>query len=81
MMTYVRDLEKAKKGEGGIPDRQNLADARRDLDKVLQVHPCLRTHLEMAQVLIVLIDCCMKCYLWITAHLGVDCVLIQQTAS
>lgn len=50
MMAYVRDLEKAKKGEGGIPDRQNLAEARRDLDKVLQVHPCLRTHLEMAQV-------------------------------
>lgn len=76
MMAYVRDLEKAKKGEGGIPDRQNLAEARRDLDKVLQVHPCLRTHLEMAQVLIVL-----KCCFAITAHLGVDCVQIKEIAT
>ncbi|XP_049444318.1 tetratricopeptide repeat protein 22 [Epinephelus fuscoguttatus] len=50
MMLYVRDLEKAKHGEGGIPDRQRLTEARKDLDKVLSVRPCLRTHLEMAQV-------------------------------
>ncbi|XP_051232136.1 tetratricopeptide repeat protein 22 [Dicentrarchus labrax] len=50
MMLYVRDLEKAKHGLGGIPDRQNLTEARKDLDKVLTVHPCLRIHLEMAQV-------------------------------
>ncbi|XP_026179058.1 tetratricopeptide repeat protein 22 [Mastacembelus armatus] len=50
VMLYVRDLEKAKHGQGGIPDRQKLAEARKDLDNVLVVHPCLRTHLEIAQV-------------------------------
>nr|XP_015826466.2 tetratricopeptide repeat protein 22 [Nothobranchius furzeri] len=50
MMLYAKDLDKAKRGEGGIPDRQKLTDARKDLDKVLSVRPCLRTHLEMAQV-------------------------------
>ncbi|KAJ0065512.1 hypothetical protein NL108_012780 [Boleophthalmus pectinirostris] len=50
VIQYMRDLEKAKIGEGGIPDRQNLTAARKDLDKVLSVRPCLRTHLEMAQV-------------------------------
>ncbi len=50
MMLYVRDLEKAKHGQGGIPDRQKLTEARKDLDKVLTVRPCLRTHLELAQV-------------------------------
>ncbi|XP_034737010.1 tetratricopeptide repeat protein 22 [Etheostoma cragini] len=50
MMLYARDLEKAKHGQGGIPDRQKLTEARKDLDKVLTVRPCLRTHLEMAQV-------------------------------
>ncbi|XP_072293955.1 tetratricopeptide repeat protein 22 [Eucyclogobius newberryi] len=50
VIQYVRDLEKAKSGEGGLPDRQNLTAAHKDLDKVLSVRPCLRTHLEMAQV-------------------------------
>lgn len=50
MMLYVRDLEKAKHNEGGIPDRQRLTEARNDLDKVLTVRPCLRTHLGLAQV-------------------------------
>ncbi|XP_061739697.1 tetratricopeptide repeat protein 22 isoform X1 [Nerophis ophidion] len=49
-MLYVRDLEKAKSGEGGIPDRQLLTEARKNLNKVLTARPCLRTHLEMAQV-------------------------------
>lgn len=49
-MLYVRDLEKAKLDQGGVPDRQHLMEARKDLDKVLAVRPCLRTHLEMAQV-------------------------------
>lgn len=49
-MLYVKDLEKAKNGQGGLPDRQRLTEARRDLEKVLTVRPCLRTHLEMAQV-------------------------------
>ncbi|CAL1592785.1 unnamed protein product [Knipowitschia caucasica] len=50
VIQYVRDLEKAKSGEGGLPERMNLTAARKDLDKVLSVRPCLRTHLEMAQV-------------------------------
>ncbi|XP_047442282.1 tetratricopeptide repeat protein 22 [Mugil cephalus] len=50
MVLYVRDLEKAKHHQGAIPDRQKLNEARKDLDKVLSVRPCLRTHLEMAQV-------------------------------
>ncbi|MBN3302220.1 TTC22 protein, partial [Amia calva] len=48
--TYVRGLECAKQGVAGVPDRQNLAEAKADLDKVLSVCPCLRTHLEMGQV-------------------------------
>ncbi|XP_030583974.1 tetratricopeptide repeat protein 22 [Archocentrus centrarchus] len=50
MILYANDLEKAKQGDGGIPDRQKLTEARKDLDKVLAVRPCLRTHLEMAQI-------------------------------
>ncbi|XP_015234139.1 PREDICTED: tetratricopeptide repeat protein 22 [Cyprinodon variegatus] len=50
VILYVNELEKAKHGIGGCPDRQKLVDARKDLDKVLTVRPCLRTHLEMAQV-------------------------------
>ncbi|XP_075943379.1 tetratricopeptide repeat protein 22 [Anarhichas minor] len=50
MMLYVRDLAKVKHGQGEIPDRQKLTEARKDLDKVLTVRQCLRTHLEMAQV-------------------------------
>lgn len=53
MMLYIRDLEKAKHGQGAIPDRQKLTEARKDLDKILSVRPCLRTHLEMAQVIAV----------------------------
>lgn len=49
-MLYVRELEQAKYFHGGLPDRQRLTEARQDLDKVLTVRPCLRTHLEMAQV-------------------------------
>lgn len=47
---YAKDLEKAKCGQGGIPDRQILKEARADLERVLSVRPCLRTHLEMGQV-------------------------------
>ncbi|KAM4575437.1 tetratricopeptide repeat protein 22 [Fundulus diaphanus] len=50
VVVYVNQLEKAKHGIGGVPERQKLADARKDLAKVLTVRPCLRTHLEMAQV-------------------------------
>ncbi|XP_067086601.1 tetratricopeptide repeat protein 22 [Osmerus mordax] len=47
---YVRDLERAKQDQAGIPDRHNLTAAKADLEKVLVVRPCLRTHLEMGQV-------------------------------
>ncbi|XP_056133891.1 tetratricopeptide repeat protein 22 [Lampris incognitus] len=50
MMGYVKYLKRAKQGQGGIPDRKNLIEARKDLEKVLTIHPCLRTHLELAQV-------------------------------
>ncbi|XP_063058087.1 tetratricopeptide repeat protein 22 [Engraulis encrasicolus] len=50
VMTYVRDLDRAKQGHGGIPDRQSLREAKADLERVQSVRPCLRTHLEMAQV-------------------------------
>ncbi|XP_030647866.1 tetratricopeptide repeat protein 22 [Chanos chanos] len=48
--TYVRNLDKAKAGVGGLPDRQNLKEAKADLERVLSVRPCLRTHLELGQV-------------------------------
>ncbi|KAM4738509.1 tetratricopeptide repeat protein 22 [Anableps anableps] len=50
VILYVNELENAKLGIGGAPDRQKLVEARKDLDRVLTVRPCLRTHLEMAQV-------------------------------
>ncbi|KAM6921876.1 tetratricopeptide repeat protein 22 [Xenentodon cancila] len=50
MILYAKDLEKAKHGEGAIPDRQKLSEARKDVDRVLAVRPCLRTHLEKAQI-------------------------------
>ncbi|KAL2090212.1 hypothetical protein ACEWY4_014900 [Coilia grayii] len=50
VMAYVRDLERAKQGHAGIPDRQGLREAKADLERVQSVRPCLRTHLEMAQV-------------------------------
>lgn len=50
MTAYARDLERAKQGQAGIPDRLNLTEAKKDLEKVLSVRPCLRTHLEMGQV-------------------------------
>ncbi len=48
--TYAKDLDKAKGGQGGIPDRQILKETRADLERVLAVRPCLRTHLELGQV-------------------------------
>ncbi|XP_051987143.1 tetratricopeptide repeat protein 22 [Xyrauchen texanus] len=48
--TYAKNLDKAKFGQGCIPDRQILKEARADLERVLAVRPCLRTHLEMGQV-------------------------------
>ncbi|XP_048831893.1 tetratricopeptide repeat protein 22 [Brienomyrus brachyistius] len=47
---YKRDLEKAKSAMAGIPDRRTLDDAKADLEHVLSVRPCLKTHLDMGQV-------------------------------
>ncbi|KAJ8277817.1 hypothetical protein GJAV_G00080410 [Gymnothorax javanicus] len=47
---YARDLKRAKLGLAGVPDRQMLTEAKADLDRVLEVRPCLRTHLEIGQV-------------------------------
>ncbi|XP_075472521.1 tetratricopeptide repeat protein 22 [Ascaphus truei] len=56
---YVRDLERAKMGLGGLPDRKHLINTKSDLACILNVYPCLKTYLEMAQV----------CY-----YMGVDAV-------
>ncbi|XP_063284214.1 tetratricopeptide repeat protein 22 [Pelobates fuscus] len=56
---YIRDLERAKIGLGGLPDRKLLNDAKSDLDSILNVYPCLKTYLDMGQV----------CY-----YMGVDAV-------
>ncbi|KAM8930469.1 tetratricopeptide repeat protein 22 [Pelodytes ibericus] len=56
---YIRDLERAKIGLGGLPDRKLLEDAKSDLDNILNVYPCLKTYLDMGQV----------CY-----YMGVDAV-------
>ncbi|MCI4375568.1 hypothetical protein PGIGA_G00111060 [Pangasianodon gigas] len=50
LTNYVKALDEAKQGLSGIPDRQDLREARADLERVLSVQPCLRTHLEMGQV-------------------------------
>nr|XP_048309205.1 tetratricopeptide repeat protein 22 [Myodes glareolus] len=47
---YVHDLERAKVGLGGMPDRNHLACAKADLEEVIKVHPGLRTYLDIGQV-------------------------------
>ncbi|XP_053549401.1 tetratricopeptide repeat protein 22 isoform X1 [Bombina bombina] len=56
---YVRDLERAKMGLGGMPDREYLTNAKSDLTSILNVYPCLKTYFDMGQV----------CY-----YMGVDAV-------
>ncbi|XP_042525729.1 tetratricopeptide repeat protein 22 isoform X2 [Dipodomys spectabilis] len=48
--TYLHDLERAKMGLGGIPDRNHLACAKSDLEEVVKVCPDLRTYLDISQV-------------------------------
>ncbi|GAA6093697.1 tetratricopeptide repeat protein 22 [Tachysurus ichikawai] len=50
LTNYAKALDQTKLGLSGIPDRQELREARADLEKVLSVQPCLRTHLDMGQV-------------------------------
>ncbi|XP_068095121.1 tetratricopeptide repeat protein 22 [Hyperolius riggenbachi] len=47
---YVRDLERAKVGLSGLPDRNLLTCAKSDLDSIIDVYPCLKTHLQIGQV-------------------------------
>ncbi|KAM9327268.1 tetratricopeptide repeat protein 22 [Gastrophryne carolinensis] len=47
---YMRDLERAKMGLCGLPDRNHLTKAKTDLESIIHVYPCLKTYLEMAQV-------------------------------
>lgn len=47
---YVHDLERAKVGLGGMPDRNHLACAKADLEEVVKVCPGLRTYLDISQV-------------------------------
>ncbi|KAK7830569.1 hypothetical protein U0070_018294 [Myodes glareolus] len=47
---YVHDLERAKVGLGGMPDRNHLACAKADLEEVIKVHLGLRTYLDIGQV-------------------------------
>ncbi|XP_067892480.1 tetratricopeptide repeat protein 22 [Heterodontus francisci] len=56
---YIRDLERVKMGQSGVPDRQLLNKAKADLGLILSVCPCLKTYLDMGQV----------CY-----YMGVDAV-------
>ncbi|XP_032622844.1 tetratricopeptide repeat protein 22 isoform X1 [Chelonoidis abingdonii] len=47
---YLRDLERAKMGLGGMPDRKNLTRAKEDLESVVKVCPCLKTYLDIGQI-------------------------------
>ncbi|XP_013377120.1 PREDICTED: tetratricopeptide repeat protein 22 isoform X2 [Chinchilla lanigera] len=47
---YLHDLERAKAGLGGMPDRSHLAQAKADLEQVVSVCPGLRTYLDISQV-------------------------------
>jgi tetratricopeptide (TPR) repeat protein len=47
---YLHDLERAKAGLGGMPDRNHLACAKADLEEVVKVSPGLRTYLDISQV-------------------------------
>ncbi|KAE8610320.1 hypothetical protein XENTR_v10012082 [Xenopus tropicalis] len=47
---YIRDFERSKIGSGGLPDRKHLTSAKSDLDNIIDIYPCLKTFLDMAQV-------------------------------
>ncbi|KAM5248583.1 tetratricopeptide repeat protein 22 [Ctenodactylus gundi] len=47
---YLHDLERAKLGLGGMPDRNHLACAKADLEEVVKVCPGFRTYLDISQV-------------------------------
>ncbi|XP_074077449.1 tetratricopeptide repeat protein 22 [Macrotis lagotis] len=47
---YLHDLERAKAGLGGLPDRNHLTVAKADLEEVVKVCPSLKTYLDIGQV-------------------------------
>uniref|UniRef100_A0A6I8P5H6 Tetratricopeptide repeat domain 22 n=1 Tax=Ornithorhynchus anatinus TaxID=9258 RepID=A0A6I8P5H6_ORNAN len=47
---YLRDLERAKAGLGGLPDRGHLSSAKADLEGVVRVCPGLKALVDMGQV-------------------------------
>ncbi|XP_007443435.1 tetratricopeptide repeat protein 22 [Python bivittatus] len=47
---YLRDAERVKIGLAGMPDQNNLFGAKVDLEKVIQVHPCLKIYHDLGQV-------------------------------
>ncbi|KAG8132449.1 hypothetical protein E2320_010304 [Naja naja] len=47
---YLRDVERVKIGLAEMPDQSNLLGAKVDLEKVIKVHPCLKTYLDLGQV-------------------------------
>ncbi|XP_011368726.1 tetratricopeptide repeat protein 22 [Pteropus vampyrus] len=47
---YLHDLERAKMGLGGMPDRNHLACAKADLEEVVKVCPGLKIYLDIGQV-------------------------------
>ena len=50
LRAYLHDLERAKMGLGGMPDRNHLACAKADLEEVVKVCPGLKTYLDIGQV-------------------------------
>uniref|UniRef100_A0A7N9CPM1 Tetratricopeptide repeat domain 22 n=1 Tax=Macaca fascicularis TaxID=9541 RepID=A0A7N9CPM1_MACFA len=47
---YLHDLERAKMGLGGMPDRNHLACAKADLEEVVRVCPGFKAYLDIGQV-------------------------------
>lgn len=47
---YLHDLERAKMGLGGMPDRNHLACAKADLEEVVRVCPGFKVYLDIGQV-------------------------------
>lgn len=50
LRAYLHDLERAKAGLGGMPDRNHLACAKADLEEVVKVCPGLKTYVDIGQV-------------------------------
>lgn len=50
LRVYLQHLERAKMGLGGMPDRNQLACAKADLEEVVKVCPGLKPYLDMGQV-------------------------------